>query len=75
MTYLKAVFIGSGTVLLGVPISFLIWAMWKSKSGAATVSYSPMGLTNHLAHSPGFWCLVIALFTAAGRGNRASPIG
>ena len=64
MIYFKGVLIGFGTVLLGTPIVLTIWVIWKSQGGAATVSFSPMGLANHLARSLGFWVLTIVLFTA-----------
>jgi hypothetical protein len=67
MIYVKAVLIGFGAVLLGclvTPIALTIWASWKSQGGAATVSFSPMGLANHLAHSLGFWAFIIVLFIA-----------
>jgi hypothetical protein len=67
MIYFKGVLIGFGTVLLGclvTPIALMIWASWKPQGGAATVSFSPMGLANHLAHSLGFWVFIIVLFTA-----------
>ncbi len=67
MIYFKGVLIGFGTVLLGflvTPIALTIWASWKSQGGAATVSFSPMGLAYHLAHSLGFWIFSIVLFTA-----------
>jgi hypothetical protein len=64
MIYFKGVLIGLGTALLGTPIALMIWAIWKSQGGAATVSFSPMGLANHLEHSLGFWVLIIVLFTA-----------
>jgi hypothetical protein len=67
MIYFKGVLIGVGTVLLGclvTPIALMIWASWKSQGGAATVSFSPMGLVYHLAHSLGFWIFIIVLFTA-----------
>ncbi len=63
MTYLKSMFIGLGTVVLGclvTPIAMLIWASWRSKGEAALVSFSPTGL----AHSLGFWFFIIVLFTA-----------
>jgi hypothetical protein len=67
MIYVKGVLIGFGIVLLGclvTPIALIIWASWKSQGGGATVSFSPMGLVNHLAHSLGFWILIVVLFTA-----------
>lgn len=64
MIYFKGVLIGFGTVLLGAPIGLMIWAIWKSQGGAATVSFSPMGVAKHLAHSLGFWVLTMVLFTA-----------
>ena len=64
MIYLKGVLIGFGSVLLGTPIALMIWTIWKSQRGAATVSFSPMGLANHLEHSLGFWVFIIVLFTA-----------
>jgi hypothetical protein len=67
MIYFKGVLIGIGTVLLGclvAPIAWMIWAIRKSQDGAATISYSPMGLGSHLAHSLGFWVFIIALFAA-----------
>jgi len=67
MIYFKGVLIGFGTVLLGclvTPIALMIWAGRKSQSGAATVSFSPMGLVNHFAHSVSFWIFIIVLFTA-----------
>lgn len=51
-----------GTVLVGSPIALIAWAIWRSRGGGGTVSFSPMGLANHLAHSLGFWILIIALF-------------
>ena len=64
MMYFKGVFVGFGTVLLGTPPALMIWATWKAQSGAATVSFSPMGLVSHFAHSLGFWVLIMLLFTA-----------
>jgi hypothetical protein len=67
MIYFKGVLIGFGTVLLGclvTPVALMIWTSWKSHGEAATVSFSPMGLANHLAHSLGFWILIILLFAA-----------
>jgi hypothetical protein len=59
------VLIGFGTVLLGTPITLMIWAIWRPfQGGAATVSFSPMGLASHLAHSLSFWVLITVLFTA-----------
>jgi hypothetical protein len=54
--------IGFGTVLLGTPIALMAWTIWKSHGAA--VSFSPMGLTNHLAHSFSFWVLIVVLFIA-----------
>ena len=67
MIYFKGVLIGFGIVLLGclvTSIALILWASWKSQGGAATVSFSPMGLVNHLAHSLGFWAFTVVLFTA-----------
>jgi hypothetical protein len=64
MIYLKGVLVGIGSVLLGTPIALMIWTIWKSQRGAVTVSFSPLGLANHLADSVGFWVLIIVLFTA-----------
>ncbi len=64
MTYFNGVFIGFGSVLLGTPTALVVWVIWKSQREAAMVSFSPLGLANHLANSLGFWVLVIALFTA-----------
>src|SRR5947209_5628691 len=65
MMYFKSVLVGLGTVLSGcvvTPIAMMIWWTWKSnaanKAGPGemqVVSFSPMGLENHLAHSLGFW--------------------
>jgi hypothetical protein len=66
MIYVKGVLIGFGTVLLGclvMPIALMIWASWNSQGGGTTVSFSPLGLVNHLAHSLGFWMFFIVLFT------------
>jgi hypothetical protein len=66
MIYFKGVLIGFGTVLLGclvAPIVWMIWAHWNSQGDGTTVSFSPMGLVNHLAHSLGFWIFFIVLFT------------
>ena len=65
MIYFKSVLIGLGAVLLGcvvTPIAMTMWISWKS--GVDTVSFSPMGLANHLAHSLGFWVFIVALFSA-----------
>ncbi len=66
MTYLKAVFIGFGTVLSGclvAPIVMVIWTVSRaSESNGATISYSPMGLERHLAHSLTFWAFILVLF-------------
>jgi hypothetical protein len=65
MIYFKGVLIGIGAVLLGclvAPVAWMIWAAGRSQDGAATISYSPMGLGEHLTHSPGFWVFIIALF-------------
>jgi hypothetical protein len=64
MIYFKGVLIGFGTVLLATPIALMIWVILKSQGGPAPVSFSPMGLENHLAHSLGFWVLTIVLFAA-----------
>ena len=67
MIYIKGVLIGFGTVLLGcliAPITVMIWLSWKSQGGAATVSFSPLGLAYHLAHSLRFWVFIVVLFTA-----------
>jgi len=67
MKYFKGVLIGFGTVLLGSLITAVIWifwAGWKAQGGSAMVSFSPAGLSNHLAHSLGFWIFLIALFVA-----------
>ncbi len=64
MIYIRGLLIGFGTVLLGTPIALIISAIRKSRGGAATVSFSPMGLASHLAHSLGFWVLIIVLFAA-----------
>jgi hypothetical protein len=66
MIYFKGVLIGFGTVLLGclvAPVALMMWASWKSAGGGTTVSFSPLGLTNHLAHSLGFWVFIMVLFT------------
>ena len=65
MVYFKGVLIGFGTVLLGclvAPIAMMVWASANSHGGT-TVSFSPMGLANHAAHSLGFWVFIIVLFT------------
>ena len=64
MIYLKGVFIGLCTVLLGMPIALIVWSIVRFKPAASTISFSPLGLTNHLAHSFGIWVLMLALFTA-----------
>lgn len=67
MICFKGLLIGFGAVLLGclvTPIALAIWAGWKSQGGAAVVSFSPMGLASHLAHSSGFWIFIIVLFSA-----------
>src|SRR5579862_9451013 len=66
MMYFKSVLAGLGTVLLGcvvAPIGMMAWTSWNSHS-ETTVSFSPMGLTNHLSHSLGFWVFILVLFTA-----------
>ena len=67
MTHFKGVLIGFCTVLLGclvAPIALMIWASTKSQGEGATVSFSLMGLAQHLAHSLGFWLFIVVLFTA-----------
>jgi hypothetical protein len=67
MNYIKGVLIGLASVVLGclaAPVALMIWASRKSPGGGMTVSFSPMGLANHLAHSSGFWIFIIVLFTA-----------
>lgn len=55
MNYFKGVLIGFGTVLLGAPTALVIWVIWRSSQGEApTVSFTSMGLANHLAHSLAF---------------------
>lgn len=49
MSYLKGVSIGFGSVVLGTPIAWMIWAISKSQRGATTVPFSPWGLANHFA--------------------------
>ena len=66
MNYFRGVLVEFGTVLLGclvAPIALIVWAGWKSSGGGTTVSFSPMGLANHLAHSSGFWIFIFVLFT------------
>jgi hypothetical protein len=66
MIYFKGVLIGLGTVLSGClisPIVWMIWAHWNSQGAGTTVSFSPMGLVYHLAHSLGFWIFFFLLFT------------
>jgi hypothetical protein len=68
MIHFNGVLIGFCTVLLGclvTPIALMIWASSKSQGEAATVSFSPMGLAQHLAHSLGFWLFIVVLFTAS----------
>ena len=77
MMYFKSVLVGLGTVLLGcvvTPIAMITWWIWKPNSTnkaapagpgeSLAVSFSPMGLQNHLAHSLEFWVFIIALFSA-----------
>ena len=67
MIYFKGVLMGFGTVLLGclvAPIGLMIWAHWNSQGGGTAVSFSPIGLVYHLAHSVGFWIFIVMLFTA-----------
>ena len=77
MMYFKSVLVGLGTVLLGCvvsPMAMVLWWIWTSntanKAGATgprerqTVSFSPMGLEDHLAHSLAFWVFILALFSA-----------
>lgn len=64
MIYFKGVLLGLCTVLLGMPIALIVWSIARFKPGAATVSFSPLGLTNHLAHSFGMWLLILLLFAA-----------
>lgn len=67
MIYFKGVLIGLGSVLLGclaAPVALMIWAGRNSAAGGTTVSFSRMGLANHLSHSLGFWIFIIVLFTA-----------
>jgi hypothetical protein len=59
MTYFKAVLVGFASVLVGLPIALVVWTLSRSQSGAATVSFSPLGLANHLA---GLGVLIIVLF-------------
>ena len=61
MTYFKAVLVGFASVLVGLPIALVVWTLSRSQSGAAAVSFSPLGLANHLA---GLWVLIIVLFAA-----------
>jgi hypothetical protein len=67
MKYFKGMLIGFATVLVGsliTALAWIIWASWKAQGGSATVSFSPTGLSDHLAHSLGFWIFLIALFVA-----------
>ena len=64
MTYFKDLVLGFGSVLLGTPLALMMWAIWKSQREATAVSFSPLGLANHLMGSVGFWILVIVLFSA-----------
>jgi len=61
MTYFRAALVGFGSVLLGIPIELIVWTFSRSQNAATTVSFSPLGLANHLG---GLWLLAIALFTA-----------
>ncbi len=63
MIYVKGVLAGFAAVLLGclvTPIGLMIRAGWKA-NGAATISFSPMGLANHLAHSMAFRAFILVL--------------
>ena len=67
MIYFKGMLLGFGALLLGclvTPIALMIWAGWKTPGGAATVSFSPMGLVSHLGHSLGFWIFIVVLVSA-----------
>lgn len=67
MIYLRAILFGLGTVLLGcliAPVAFMIRSTWSPLEGATTMSFSPMGLASHLAHSLGFWIFIVVLFAA-----------
>jgi hypothetical protein len=61
MVYFKCALVGLGTALLGcvaAPIAMLIWASWKTETGATAMSFSPIGLV----HSIGFWAFATLLF-------------
>jgi hypothetical protein len=59
------VLVGLATVLLGCPVAVVVRMIWASRnSQVQAISFSPMGLAEHLAHSFSFWALVIVLFTA-----------
>lgn len=78
MIYFKSVLVGIGTMLLGclvMPVAMMLWWFGKANNLAANkaetgpgeglaVSFSPMGLGSHLAHSLGFWVFVVVLFCA-----------
>lgn len=67
MIYFRGVLFGLGSVLLGclvAPVALVIWSSWRSADGGTIVSFSPMGLANHLEHSLGFWVFILVLFTA-----------
>jgi len=74
MMYLKSVLVGFGTLLLGCALALVAMMMWwtrRSSTGnkagpgeTLTVSFSPMGLESHMAHSVLFWVFIIGLFSA-----------
>ena len=58
-----------------MPIALMICESWKSQGGAATVSFSPLGLAYHVAHSLGFWVSIIVLFPGKQLADVATEIG
>lgn len=61
MIYFKGALVGFGSVLLGMPIALIVWSFWRSQSASTAVSFSPLGLANHL---PELWLLIVVLFIA-----------
>ena len=67
MSYFRGVLIGLVAVLLGCLVwlfGMMLWSGVGPQHAAGPVSFSPLGLAQHTAHSLGFWAFLVVLFVA-----------
>ena len=60
----KHVFVGLAAVLLGCVVAPITTIIWCSLGRTPPLTFSPMGLVNHMTSSSVFWLFLIVLFAA-----------